>query len=108
MNGRNDSGTTMLMEAVIYGPVGAAALLVEKGADITPCDNTGRTALDYALRADDQEVIDLLLCHMAKIESVEKKEIMHARAVQRHDLLRARAPKLLIKPASNTGGFDAG
>lgn len=46
-------------------------LLVLYGADINEKDNTGKTALHYAARNNNDESIDILLLHDADLNAVD-------------------------------------
>lgn len=61
-NGNGDSlkGLTPLMVAVFQGHETVVKLLLSKGANLNLKDASGKTALDYAKKANDQEIVQLL------------------------------------------------
>ncbi len=54
------SGQSLLMLAAEEGNLYLVSYLMEQGCDKTMVDNYGKTALDYAMEKQHQEVIDLL------------------------------------------------
>ncbi len=51
-------GQTALKTAVIYKHTEAVELLLQKGANV--CENTEKTALQYAIESEDSEILNLL------------------------------------------------
>jgi ankyrin repeat protein len=62
-NEADGDGVTLLCDAVIGNHIGAARLLIERGAKVNTVDRRGMTALLYAASADfgDSAMVDLLL-----------------------------------------------
>jgi ankyrin repeat protein len=58
---------TLLMEAVEYGAMDVARLLLERGADVNARDDDGDTALYWASRNGHEELVALLLSHGADV-----------------------------------------
>jgi ankyrin repeat protein len=54
------SGKTALMRACQQGHYQVAKLLLERGAHVNAIDKRGRTALDYCVELDSQDLVDLL------------------------------------------------
>lgn len=54
------NGTTPLMMAVRYGTADAARLLISEGADPSLKNQLGLSAVDFALRADRQDMVQLV------------------------------------------------
>ncbi|MDE2416260.1 MAG: ankyrin repeat domain-containing protein [Burkholderiales bacterium] len=54
------NGTTPLMMAAMYGTSGAVKLLLESGADPTLKNAQGLTAIDFAMRVQKNESIDII------------------------------------------------
>lgn len=54
------NGTTPLMMAVRYGTADTARLLVNEGADPTLKNQLGLSAVDFAMRADRQDMVQLV------------------------------------------------
>ena len=61
INAPDRSGATPLVLAVKEGNIGAATLLMEKGANPHIRDNEGNSAADYAKEQKHKEMIDILL-----------------------------------------------
>lgn len=51
---------TPLMTAVFQGDTNLVQLLIRKGADLAARDKNGKTALDYAVERNEQEIADIL------------------------------------------------
>lgn len=67
INIRNESGQTPLMSSCLTSSNhDIVELLIQSGADINIKDIYGNTALDYARKAKDEKVINLLVNHEAK------------------------------------------
>lgn len=67
INIRNESGQTPLMSSCSTSSnYDIVELLIQSGADINIKDMYGNTALDYAKKAKDEKVINLLMNHGAK------------------------------------------
>ena len=64
----DDSGSTILIEAIDGGFKGAVKRLIEKGADVNHCDNTGKSPLHYATETQNDELVNLLIEHGADLE----------------------------------------
>ncbi len=54
------SGKTALIRACQHGHYEIAKLLLERGAHVNPIDKSGKTALDYCIERDSQDLVDLL------------------------------------------------
>lgn len=61
VNMKNGFGETLLIVSVQNENICLAEYLISVGADITITDNKGKTALDYALDANNQTLIDIFL-----------------------------------------------
>ena len=59
--GSSVKGTTPAISAVRNGRAEAVANLLELGADFERRDNAGRTPLSYAVRANNQEIIEMIV-----------------------------------------------
>lgn len=57
---QTESGATLLMYAAQSGNLHLAEYLMTQGCDISTTDHQGRTALDYAIAANEQDMIILL------------------------------------------------
>ncbi len=57
----NNNGSSALLEAVQAGAIDIVALLLAKGADIHHADNSGKTALQWAIIKKNSPMISLLL-----------------------------------------------
>lgn len=57
----NNNGSNALLEAVQAGAIDIVALLLAKGADIHHADNSGKTALQWAIIKKNSPMISLLL-----------------------------------------------
>lgn len=57
----NLAGQTPIYYAARRGHLELCRLLIEKGADVSHTDSTGKTALEYARKAKYAEVAELLL-----------------------------------------------
>ena len=66
-NLRGAGGTTLLMQAVLYGDADSVRLLLEQGADPNIRNDAGATALMWAV--DDLEKTRLLLAHGANVNA---------------------------------------
>jgi ankyrin repeat protein len=60
VNLKNKDGLTPLMESIFSNHYELAKLLLQKGADTAIRDLKGKTALDYAVEQDAEEIILLL------------------------------------------------
>ncbi|MEY3124016.1 MAG: hypothetical protein RLZZ573_536, partial [Pseudomonadota bacterium] len=54
------NGSTPLMMAAMYGSASAVKLLLESGADSALKNDLGLTAIDFALRVQHQDSVDIL------------------------------------------------
>lgn len=60
IDAQSPNGTTPLMMAVRYGTADAARLLISEGADPSLKNQLGLSAVDFALRADRQDMVQLV------------------------------------------------
>jgi cytohesin len=71
VNVRQDwSPTTALHRAVENGHVQTVALLISKGADINVKDKSGMTPIEYAIREDYNDILELLVARGAEAPSI--------------------------------------
>ena len=61
INTQNSQGQTALMHSCIHGSGDIFTFLMENNADIKVKDNSGKTALDYAIKHNRAEMIEFLL-----------------------------------------------
>jgi uncharacterized protein len=52
---------TPLMQAVRRGDIEAVKLIVGAGADLSIKDDSGWTALDFAVQTEQEEIVEILL-----------------------------------------------
>lgn len=60
VNGRNDRGSTPLLEAARYGHNDIARVLIAAGANINAKDNDGKTPLMLAIQGNHNDVVRVL------------------------------------------------
>ena len=60
IDGYDDLGNTALLAATKYEKIDILRVLIELGADKSLADENGKTAYDYAIETENQEIIDLL------------------------------------------------
>ena len=60
LNTTNIDGWTPLMTAIFAGYTNVARYLIDKGADTTLVSHDGRTALNFAQEANNNEIVQLL------------------------------------------------
>lgn len=60
IDAQSPNGTTPLMMAVRYGTADAARLLISEGADPSLKNQLGLSAVDFAMRADRQDMVQLV------------------------------------------------
>ncbi|CEN59455.1 hypothetical protein ASPCAL01905 [Aspergillus calidoustus] len=61
LNAVNDTGKTLLHNAIICDDEGVSQLLLDLGVDVNAADNDGRTALYYAAENQDPKLVRMLL-----------------------------------------------
>ena len=66
VNAKNDTGTTPLHTAAIFGRKEVVELLIAKGADVNAKTKYGETPLDWAILSNHSETTDLLRKHGGK------------------------------------------
>ena len=66
IDAESPNGTTPLMMAAHYGTIAAVRQLLEAGADATLKNQLGLTAQDFALRAQRQDVAELIAAQRRK------------------------------------------
>ena len=66
VNDQTEYGKTLLMYAARRGNLYLAEYLIAQGGDISITDSQGKTALDYAVDAQKQDMVELLLNHGAE------------------------------------------
>jgi ankyrin repeat protein len=60
VNGRDERGSTPLLEAARYGHDDISRILIAAGADVKAKDRDGKTALMLAVQGDHDEVVRVL------------------------------------------------
>jgi uncharacterized protein len=73
IDAESPNGTTPLMMAAQYGTPAAAKLLLDAGADPTLKNQVGLTAVDFAYRADRQDLAELIAKAMRSAEEKVKQ-----------------------------------
>lgn len=63
VNAQDDIGFNALLTATDSGHANVVRFLVRRGADVDATDNNGMTALQYAIRAGNSEMLKYLLLH---------------------------------------------
>ena len=66
MNAKDESGSTPLHSAALFGYREISELLIAKGANVNAKNDGGETPLDWAINFKQTEVADLLRTHGGK------------------------------------------
>jgi len=73
IRGRDQDGMTLLMNAILEEAVDTSIvrLLIERGVDINASDSEGWTALHFAARDQNEEIVQILLKAGATVDPVD-------------------------------------
>ncbi len=87
MAGKN--GRTLLMVSILDEKVQRVKFLLESGADVTPTDKAGKTALDYAVSGGNKEILGLFekrgirpMTNGTVMAAVQKGDVAHVKQLK--------------------------
>lgn len=106
VNISNDRGVPAVLQAVFNNVPDVLVRLLEGGADPDKKTPQGFSALYFAKRDNKTEMAEILEKASAEKARASLEEQKQEAASHIHDLLRAHAPKLIIRPSRKTGGPD--